>query len=335
MNRMRRREAERVHDNFSLALSYLGYEAAYEAFGLFASVNLTALEQTTGRYLDAMKSLTLAQRDIARRLAIAYYRLMRALFTGQTFTAPGERSEATTLGDLRQEFMDTAREALPDQRLRPTRQTRGLFRRAGLGADIQDLDTDENDLVVESEDFDWPSDLTEDGAESTTETRLKGILDELAKRRKDREDKAKAAYEAAAVKQAGIIQQNTMNAGRSTVHLAIQNDSSAIGYVRASKTGDPCYFCAMLISRGIYYKTERGALRRSSDGEKYHDNCNCTAYPVYSRSQYDTDPRFALNKELDALWREHIRGRFSGNEARNEWRKVIREWKTSRRIAAA
>ena len=334
LTKLRMLEAQRVHDAFSLALSYLGYSAAHEADGLFASVNPSNLDQTAGRYLRAMKSLTMAKYDVARRLAMAYYRLMRALYTDKTYRLPGEKGSMVTLGTLREEFLEVVNEAVPARRETPSRRTRKLFRRAGLGSPIPALDTTEEDFKVEIEDFDWPSDLTEEEAADTTETRLEEILDLLEKRQKEREKKAKEAYEAAAVKQLGVIQRSVMGAGRSPVQRAIQKDGSAIGYVRASKTGDPCYFCAMLISRQVLYKSKKTALF-GADGDKYHDNCNCTAVPVFSRVQYDTDPRYDLNRELNKLWKKHIEGKFSGNEARNEWRKVIRQWKVDRKLAAA
>lgn len=333
LTRLRMAEAQRVHDAYALALSYLGYEVANEAFGLFASVNPDNLEATSGRYLRAMLALAREQRDLARRLGIAYYRLMRALFTDRTFALPGEKPAETTLGALRVEFLEIVAEAVPKSRMRPTPQARKIWNRAGLGDPIPALDTREDDFVIKEEKWEWPTDLTEEQAAKTADTRLKGILDELAKRRAEREAKAKEAYEAAATRQAGIIQKDTMNAGRAPVLLSLEKDQRALGYVRVSKTGDPCHFCAMLISRGAVYKSEKTALF-GEDGELYHDNCNCTAIPVFSKEQY-ADPRFDLNRELNALWKKHIQGRYSGKDARNEWRKIIREWKVNRKLDAA
>lgn len=64
------------------------------------------------------------------------------------------------------------------------------------------------------------------------------------------------------------------------MHRRARRDPRAIGWRRVSD-GDPCAFCAMLVSRGPAYTSGRKALLRASDGHKYHPHCGCTIEPVY------------------------------------------------------
>src|SRR5690606_41574638 len=62
---------------------------------------------------------------------------------------------------------------------------------------------------------------------------------------------------------------------------------------------------------------------RASDVDKYHDNCNCYAEPVYSRDQLRNSPLFALNRRYAREWPSVTAGR-SGKDALSAWRKHIR-----------
>lgn len=91
---------------------------------------------------------------------------------------------------------------------------------------------------------------------------------------------------------------------RQTVLDNTQKDDVALGWVRVTKA-KPCFFCAMLASRGLEYRafkkdsfTESDA-RFTGDGDaKVHDNCGCSLKPVYVK----TDPMVAKTADFADMW---------------------------------
>lgn len=92
----------------------------------------------------------------------------------------------------------------------------------------------------------------------------------------------------AAVQQAikGSVIRHTLNGGREQVAIAQQADPRAVGYYRETD-GDPCFFCAMLASRGIVYKEDsfdESDPRFEGEGTaKVHDDCACHNRPTFTR----------------------------------------------------
>lgn len=82
------------------------------------------------------------------------------------------------------------------------------------------------------------------------------------------------AVDVAQVRTIGAAVRHTLDGGRSTVNMTLSADRQALGYARAT-SGAPCYFCAMLASRGAVYKGEDTA------GFQPHDSCACQPEPVY------------------------------------------------------
>lgn len=76
---------------------------------------------------------------------------------------------------------------------------------------------------------------------------------------------------------ARTAQMLVLNGGRNTIESGIRRDRAAIGYQRVTD-GSPCYFCAMLASRGPVYRKD------SFGNAKVHKGCGCSLEPVYSRS---------------------------------------------------
>lgn len=95
---------------------------------------------------------------------------------------------------------------------------------------------------------------------------------------------------------AGAIFRHTANAGRGTIFGTAQRDRHALGYARVTD-GKPCYFCAMLASRGAVYKSEDSAGARGS-AHRYHDGCGCTVQAIYSHD----DPIPGDGDKYAALW---------------------------------
>lgn len=89
-----------------------------------------------------------------------------------------------------------------------------------------------------------------------------------------------AAYVAARSLFLGIFHEAVLDGGRMVVRDAAKADTRAIGWRRVSD-GDPCAFCAMLVTRGPVYTSEQKAIARGSDMLAYHPHCGCTCEIVY------------------------------------------------------
>lgn len=96
---------------------------------------------------------------------------------------------------------------------------------------------------------------------------------------------------------------HVLNGGRQQLVETAWKDEGSVGYSRVTDT-DPCAFCAMLASRGPVYFSRATAARtterstKRGPGEKYHDDCGCTAEPSFSR----TADWPARNREFEQLW---------------------------------
>lgn len=122
-----------------------------------------------------------------------------------------------------------------------------------------------------------------------------------------------------------------LSGGRGVVRESGRADREAVGWRRVSD-GDPCTFCAMLVSRGPAYTSEARALSRQESDDPYHDNCGCTVEIIYGdwqpteREQEFIDAYFdAAESANDAgemrtadtvLWRMREAGTFRDSPAR-------------------
>src|SRR5690606_18762536 len=82
--------------------------------------------------------------------------------------------------------------------------------------------------------------------------------------------------------------------GRNTIIDTVTADPGAVGYARIA-SGKPCPWCAMLISRGPVYKESTAYFEA-------HDNCSCTARPMYSGGQFDGWTE--QGRQMRDLWRQ-------------------------------
>lgn len=119
-----------------------------------------------------------------------------------------------------------------------------------------------------------------------------------------------------------------LNGGRGEVQSLVTADavqrrrqSKVIGYKRVTDD-DPCYFCAVLASRGATYLSQStfDASNKKYVGDgiaKVHDHCKCSLVPVYSTAdKYDDRAKF-----FKAQWDKATKN-LSGNDAMNAFRKV-------------
>lgn len=94
-----------------------------------------------------------------------------------------------------------------------------------------------------------------------------------------------------------------LSGGRKTVDQLSADDVAVLGWMRVPDA-DPCFWCSMLVSRGAVYRSADAAGREVNDrfvGDgmfKFHDNCDCTAMPVFSR----TDFMSAEAAKLREIW---------------------------------
>lgn len=109
------------------------------------------------------------------------------------------------------------------------------------------------------------------------------------------------AFESAGRTAAASAVRHTLDGGRDLMREAAQEDRLAIGWARVTRD-DPCYFCAMLASRGPLYGekvfTDSDAKFTGSGIAKVHDACQCTMEPSYSRKS-DWPGR---GRDFEALW---------------------------------
>ncbi|MFC6090867.1 hypothetical protein [Saccharothrix lopnurensis] len=138
------------------------------------------------------------------------------------------------------------------------------------------------------------------------------------------------AARAALVMVSGATGRHTLDGGRDTVVAAAKTDRRAIGYARV--TGDdPCWFCAMLASRGPDYKTAASAgagRNRSRSGEefagsgsaRFHDHCACSIEPVFRRDAAWP----GSGREFEQLWKDSTKGK-AGVAAVSAFRAAIAE----------
>lgn len=122
---------------------------------------------------------------------------------------------------------------------------------------------------------------------------------------------------------AGSSERLVMAGERETVEATIDESEDIVGWRRVGD-GDPCSWCAMLISRGAVYKTAESAGQvvgragrtrgNQAMGEGYHDMDGCTVEPLYESEEEPDEVG-----ELYDQWSEVTAGK-GGRDALNAWR---------------
>jgi hypothetical protein len=132
------------------------------------------------------------------------------------------------------------------------------------------------------------------------------------------------AMDAAAVRMVGSTQYLALEGARSVMKESIEADERATGWARVTDN-DPCYWCAMLASRGPVYKSAKTAGDPRQGGDRYHDACACQAWPAFSLDE----PFIGIAEKLYDDWLRETRGR-GGKHAVNAFR---RWWESEGRAA--
>lgn len=330
----RRAEANEASTAFQIALTQIGAQTTAEALRLWQDVPNDVRPEAAATWLRRAVQLVLFRRRQSRALARAYYRLIRALHTGSTVADP-DKPEPTyiTISTLRREFAELVGEA-PEPAV--DEQTGEILEPAEFdAAEAEDEELDR--LLVEEIER-----IKEDEARIEREAQREAELDlaalgplNLAKKREEIGDELLAseadrlrdeAHMQAGARQGSAAGRLAMDGARSTLWNYGQRDRKVLGFIRLSRTGTPCGWCAMLISRGPVYRSAEGTGPEVTFGDldKYHDNCNCYAMPVFSREQYDSSDLYELNRKYQELWPEVTRG-LSGKAALSAWRYFVRQ----------
>lgn len=123
---------------------------------------------------------------------------------------------------------------------------------------------------------------------------------------------------------------HTLSSGRETLTSIPRQDPDAIGWVRVT-SGKPCFFCAMLASRGPVYDYDSFADSdiRFSNGKgrsnvKVHDGDRCSLKPLYDAK---TDPLVEDTEKFADMWsRWGAGGSSSDTSSLNRFRRGYDHW---------
>ncbi|MFD9893330.1 hypothetical protein ACFWY9_28630 [Amycolatopsis sp. NPDC059027] len=88
---------------------------------------------------------------------------------------------------------------------------------------------------------------------------------------------------------ARAVSSAVVDAGRELTESAIHEDQTALGFARMPSPG-ACAFCLMLASRGAVYSkttvlTTTSRSKKRGSGKSFHEGCNCSMFPVFSKDQ--------------------------------------------------
>lgn len=322
MDAARRVEAQKVSTIFHAALTALGADAALDALDEWDDVSNTPsrIVASVARFLVKALSLVTSYRREARELALVYLRYHRALHTGYTFSG----AAGDDLAALREEFYSTVRASVPGL-LEPSGEMIDDATGEVIVAAPADLDFEVKVEPLPEIDQDELDELSED---ILREKISEGAVESLKQNQprpgvpvEDADAQREAAHGTAGNVVGLAVQREVMGGGREPVKEIGLKDKRVLGFARISKTGTPCSFCAMLISRGVVYKSARSATL-TAEGKQYHPGCNCIEVEVYSIEQFNEDPRFDQSRELAKEWPRATRG-LRGKAAESAWRKFI------------
>lgn len=342
-------EADKASLAFEVALAEIGAKTIEDAISMWSDVPVNRVDAVSAKWLDRAVRLVLFRRGQSRALSMAYYRLVRALRTGTTIADPDHpEPKYITLQELRDEFAALASDrgtTVVDKETGeitgakapepPTAPESTPSPTTDPPAELSDADLDRI-LVEELEGLEAA--LAEQDARAETEAEVfldltgpRNLNDKLTIIDTSQpgdvvDEERQTAHDKAGNAQAASAEHSVMDGARGTIWATSQLDKRVIGFIRLSRTGTPCGWCAMLISRGPVYKSAEGTSASTTYGDldKYHDHCHCYAEPIFSLDQYNSDPRYDLNRQYADLWPQITRG-YSGKAAITVWRRFIRE----------
>lgn len=338
------KEAEQASVLFHTALVAFGAKTAVDSLALWQDVPPTpgtAGARASQRWLATAVKYVMRRRVRSRDLALAYYRYQRALVTGKTIALPGQDNPPyMTLPELKRAFEaqlsndpSSVPAAIPSGPQIPVEP-------------IDGLDKALSQLEVEAE-----AQVKDNLLNLGPKLLDKKIGEREPQTAQEADAGRNEAHKQAGNRQAASAARNAMNGARGPLFQIADRDKVALGFVRVSRTGTPCGFCAMLISRGPVLKTSgrEASLYRSNEGtgpkadgtivtygdlDLYHDNCQCYALPVFELGQFESADIFALNRKYAELWPQVTEG-LGGDAALTAWRRFIRQEAKSQKTQVA
>lgn len=174
---------------------------------------------------------------------------------------------------------------------------------------------------------------------------LRGVLEHVGpvhiKQRISEGVSMEVAFKEAIRESVAAGQKAILASGRGVVRESARANSRSIGWRRVSD-GDPCAFCAMLVSRGPSYTEyaealtakgpSRGWVGKYGNPDPYHNHCGCTVEEIFTdwtpteAEQRYVDAYYDAAKEADAvdeprlastvLWRMRTEGDFRDSPVR-------------------
>lgn len=321
------KEVAAVQEAYSRAAAAYGAQVAAAAIREWAAVNRFT---PAGRVVMVARMVTLvvAARVVMATLAARKAQLIQALTTGSQMAGGPSLS---TLQELRDAY---------EEALRPTGVIRPLRARALDPTTPVPVDEALGSLagIVEE---------VNDGIDKEIEETIRTLGDARLGRIAKTEGVVRPGdVDTSRNMVAAGLERIALNGGRHTDGKIARRNKSVYGVLRMHNdfAGDkPCAFCAMLLSRGAVYlsvETASNWSEESGEMDRYHSGCHCTAELVHSRADYETNPRYALNRTLQAEWKSAIKGKFTGDAALPAWRSHVKtlfadgEENKSARVAA-
>ncbi|ATN93978.1 head maturation protease [Mycobacterium phage Kumao] len=140
----------------------------------------------------------------------------------------------------------------------------------------------------------------------------------------------------ALVRTSGTAVREAINGSRDVSDNVIRLDRRAVGYARVTD-GNPCYFCALLASKGAVYTKDsfkkadakykanpRGAKNLPADfiPAKVHNNCRCCLRPVYSKERAMDEEALFYRKQWNELHKRLKNQNLTTKQMVAEFRKV-------------
>jgi hypothetical protein len=364
-------EIEAIEEAHRAAQARLGIVGAYLALADWTTVSAVAASETSAGWLARSLRMIFGIRRYSRRLAQSYYQLARAVETGHTLGLPeySDDPAAVTMSGLRKQYTDLLLEIatidtekpvdaegawLHDRLLEELAAAEHDANRRKIRLDASGLDPyiqnlldaeDDGDSGVEVDEFDWLDDMTEqEVADAFAKLLVKNavaIQQDAADTVRQNEDMTPGealdalneSHGNAGSMGAGKVDKYGISAGRDAIDDAIRHDGRVEMFAR--KCGpNPCYWCAMLASRGFVYKKSSGSTTKRTttvggaagnfeegldgrplDVRKFHDNCHCTII-----SRWDLQSKLPQDNQFykDA-WKDVTAG-LGGKAAMSAWR---------------
>lgn len=112
-------------------------------------------------------------------------------------------------------------------------------------------------------------------------------------------------------KLSGALNRLVLHPARETV---ANNIADGAKFARVPEPG-ACNWCLMLASRGAVYSHDTAGMTQAT---RYHDHCRCVAIEVS-----DDAPLPAVNRELEAAWKQATKGGGSQGDVTRQWKNYL------------